>query len=104
MPFALLLLLLLVNLHEDWPNPLGLEPAASFLPTWAGMGLLALAAEFASLLTCRALRRHPSERIATMRMFARWKHWHLLGLLAYFLVALYVFAWGTTIQQAEQRW
>ncbi len=101
MPFALLLLLLLVTLHDDWPNPLGLEPLQSLLPTWAGMGLIALAAEFAGLFTCRALRRDPSQRSGVMRFFARWKRWHLAALLGYFLISLYVFAWGGTIQHLE---
>jgi STE24 endopeptidase len=103
MPFVLLLLLLLITLHDAWPNALGCDVAGSCFITWSGIMLLTLSAEFASWLSCRALRNDPARRTSVMRLFARWKRWHLLGLLGFFIFALYVFGWGWTIQQAEQQ-
>src|SRR6266700_3129563 len=105
MPFVLLLLLLLITLHDVWPlPPLGWDPAGSAIVTWLGIALWSATAEFASRLACWALRRDPSRRDAVMRLFTRWKTWHLLGLLGYFLVALYALGWGWTIQQCEKEW
>lgn len=104
MPFVLLLLLLLVTLHDSWPNPLGFDPVGSAAVTWLGFALLSVAAEFANCLTCWALRRDPSKRDAVMRKFTRWQSWHLLSLLGFFLLSLYLFGWGATVQQLEREW
>ena len=101
MPFLLLLLLLLITLHDAWPNPLRLDPDGSCFYTLAAVGLLILAGEFVNLLTCRALRRDPGQRAAFMHRHARLKRLHLLGLVGVFLLALYVLGWGGTIHEID---
>jgi STE24 endopeptidase len=101
MPLLLLLFLLLITLHDSWWNPLGLEPAESCFFTLCGSAGLILAAEFINLATCRALRRAPGDRTAIMRRHARFKRWHVIGLVAFFLVALYFLGWGNAIHSLE---
>ncbi|MCI0682062.1 MAG: M48 family metallopeptidase [Gemmataceae bacterium] len=104
MAFLLVLLLFLVTLHNAWPNPLGCEPAASWLIVWSGIALLWLATDLFGRLACRALRRAPDERAGVMRLYFRWKRWHGWCLIGFFLIALYVFGWGATIHQMEEAW
>lgn len=104
MPLLLLLLLLLVTLHDAWPNPLGCDPAASSLITWSGMSLVALMGDLAGRWACRAMRRDPAARAGVLRLYGRWKRWHQWGLVGFFLIALYTFGWGAAIHQAELAW
>ena len=102
MPLLLLLLLMLVTLHDAWPNPLGLDPAHSCFATLSGFGVLVLAMEFLNLLTRRALRRDPSKRSVIMRRYSRCKRWQLIGLVSFLFAALYLLGWGDAIQRAQE--
>lgn len=102
MPIFLLLLLLLITLHESWPNPLELGADRSCFYTLTGIAMLLLTGEFFNLTTRRALRRDPGERGAVMRKYARYKRWQLLAMIGFFLVALYSLGWGGTIAAVER--
>ena len=39
-----------------------------------------------------------------MKRFHRWRKWHLALLVGFSLSTLYLFAWGKTIQEADQVW
>jgi len=99
MALLLLLLLLLVTLHDAWWNPLGCDPAASWLITWSGVALILMMGELAGRLACRGLGRDPGQRPAVMRFYLRWKRWQTWGLVGFFLVSLYVFGWGHAIHE-----
>lgn len=100
----LLMLLLLVSLHDTWPQGFGLDPGSSLVGTLSGFGLLIVAMEFVNVLTRRAMRRDPSSRAAVMRFYGRLKRWHLIATFAFFFFALYLLGWGETIRAAEEAW
>lgn len=104
MPFLLLLLLLLVTLHETWPNPFGFTPLEAGLWTCAGVLALGVLAEALIHWTGWALRREPGNRYAIMRRYGRCKRWHVLAQGAFFLAALYGLGWGWAVHQAEEAW
>jgi Zn-dependent protease with chaperone function len=96
--------LLLVSLHDAWPNPLGLEPVGACLITGGGVLALAVVGEALIHFTCWTLRREPANRAAIIRRYTQFKRWHLLAQCGWFLAALYFFGWGRAVFQAGETW
>jgi STE24 endopeptidase len=97
MPFLLLLVLALVCLQRDWPEPPAWAGAAGAAAlAWAASGLFVAAAAFAGLRTRRDVRSGTLPRVAVARRFSAWKRRSFFALLAAYLVALCFLGWGWT--------
>ncbi|MFO0866904.1 MAG: M48 family metallopeptidase [Gemmataceae bacterium] len=102
MPFFLLILLALIYMQGQWPEPpLGVSLAGSLLMTAVGLGIFVLVAAFLSLRLRVALRRDPDHAGSHARQFAFWRRWHFFGMLAYFAVSLYALGWGHATKQLQ---
>jgi STE24 endopeptidase len=102
MPFFLLILLALIYMQGQWPEPpLGVSLAGSLLMTAVGLGVLVLMAAGLSLRLRLALRRDPEHAASHARHFAFWRRWHFFGMLAYFAVSLYALGWGHATKQLQ---
>lgn len=98
MPFIFLLLFALVCLQTswprlfDWPSPaacailVGTIVATSWLTAWLIAKTLAW-----------QMTRHPEQRGALLRRYARWRRWHFIALLSAFVAALYLLGWGKVL-------
>jgi STE24 endopeptidase len=101
MPFLLMLLLTLACLPEveDWPAPdawVG-SPVGSALLTWLWVGLAAAWAFLISRKVRRALAPSSRRPNVIQGRYARLRFYHLIGLLAGYGLALYVFGWGWAV-------
>jgi Zn-dependent protease with chaperone function len=99
MPFFLLLLLALLSLQAQWPEPPSwcgwwgslLTPLAGLLVLWASAAWLARR-QAASLL------RNPGDRNALMRRYQRQRRRHVLALTAFYLITLFFLGWGWCVR------
>jgi Zn-dependent protease with chaperone function len=92
MPFLLLLVLTLICLQTDWPEPpLGLGTWGSALLTWGGVGVLLLVAELLTRKLCRMLQTAGHGRYLSSA-----RRYYVYALLAFYACALYGFGWGWT--------
>ncbi|MBX9679321.1 MAG: M48 family metalloprotease [Gemmataceae bacterium] len=95
MPFFLLILLALIYMQGQWPEPpLGVSLSGSLLVTAVGLGVFVLLAAVLSLRLRLALRRDEGHANYHVRHFSFWRRWHFFGLLIYFGVSLYALGWG----------
>jgi Zn-dependent protease with chaperone function len=99
MPFLLLLLLTLICLQGQWPNPLGWQsPLPASLLTWACVGLMVAAAGVLARRGAGQLHRHPDQRSSLLRRYAKLRRYHGYSLIAVFLTTLYVVGWGWAVR------
>src|SRR5262249_18371472 len=99
--FLLMLLLTLACLPEveDWPAPdawVG-SPVGSALLTWLWVGLAAAWAFLISRKVRRALAPSSRRPNGIQGRYARLRFYHLIGLLAGYGLALYIFGWGWAV-------
>jgi len=97
MPFLLLLVLTLVCLQADWPEPpfdLGLGGSA--LLTWGGVGVLFVVAELLTRRLCCRLQSETHGRSDVFRNLGSTRRYFVYALLAFYALALYGFGWGWT--------
>jgi Zn-dependent protease with chaperone function len=100
MPFLLLLILTVACLPGKWPEaPAWLGPGGCLLFTWAGTALLVGLAGVMARFLCRRLIRDPGERPAVLRRYGSLRYYHLLGLLTFYLTALYSLGWTDTVRR-----
>lgn len=95
MPFLFLLVLALICLQNEWPEPpfaLGLPGIA--LLTWGGVAGLAAVSAIVSRRLARRLHHDPARRPLVMRHFSRFRRYFLYCLLTFYGLALYLFGWG----------
>jgi STE24 endopeptidase len=100
MPFLLLLILTLICIQGQWPNPLGWQSAlvASAL-TWGSMAVLVVAAGLLALRASRNLHRDPDHRASLLRRYGKLRRYHGYALIAFFLAALYLGGWGWAVKE-----
>lgn len=102
MPFFLLILLALIYMQGQWPEPpLGVSLAGSLLMTAVGLGIFVLLAAVLSLRARLALRRDEEHASYHVRHFSFWRRWHFFGILIYFAVSLYALGWGHATKQLQ---
>jgi Zn-dependent protease with chaperone function len=97
MPFLLLLLLTLVCLPEPQersapPDWLGTEGCVVL--TWLNVLIVAGVAAFVGMRARRTLLRQPALRDEFLHRYPRWRFYHLVGLIAVYGTALFLFGWG----------
>ena len=103
MPLLLLLLLTVACLPENWPLILDWGSFrinllfASGL-TWLGIALIIFAAAWLAHKVQLSIRAHPQARETLLQQYARRRYYHLLGLIGFYTLALYVLGWGWSIQ------
>ncbi len=105
MPFLLLLVLTLACWPDNWPKPfwcawagLELNPLAFGLLTWLGVALVIGQAAVLARRTRRQLISNPGGRESILEDYGNARFYHLLGLLAFYGLALYLLGWGWTVQ------
>src|SRR5437879_2045382 len=100
MPFLLLLLLAMVCIPANWPQPLSWvgipdgNPLLFAALTGLGVCLLVASAARLSRRTRRELFLHPMHREDILHDFSVARHRLLYGLYAFFLLAVFVLGWG----------
>jgi len=97
MPFLLLLLLTLVCLPEPQdrsPPPDWLGTEGCVVLTWLNVLVVAGVAGFLGMRARRTLLRQPALRDEFLHRYPRWRFYHLVGLIAVYGVALFLFGWG----------
>jgi Zn-dependent protease with chaperone function len=104
MPILLLLLLTVACLLERFPPPPVAElvvptPALCAVLTWAGVALLLLLAYVIGWLVRRQARSNYLDREHIQRRFANWRSGHMLAMVIFYGLALYVLGWGWTVQK-----
>ncbi len=95
MPFLLLLVLTLICLQREWPEPLhdsGLEGSLIF--TWGGVVAFVAAGWLLALRARRCLASNPIQRSRLLRRFSAQRRYLMLGQVAFFLTALCLLGWG----------
>src|SRR5205809_716513 len=98
MPFLLLLVLTLICLQRDWPEPAWWGAPGSIALTWLGVTLFVAAAYvFAKSLEHR-LSHQPDERHRLLRRYATLRRRHGFALLAFYLLAIYLLGWGWSVK------
>jgi Zn-dependent protease with chaperone function len=100
MAFVFLIVVAVASLPGKWPHPpawLGADGSA--LAAWFGAALWVAVAALSSWASQRQLARAPLERSATLRRYAKYRRLHLVGLLTFYLVALYPLGWADTVRQ-----
>jgi len=105
MPFFLLLLLALLSLQAEWPQP------PSWIGEWgslgaAAAGLLAfwLSAAWLAHRQTQRLARDAEMRSLLLPRFQTHRRRHFLMLGAFFLIALFSLGWGWTVRQYWGEW
>jgi len=102
MPFFLLILLALIYMQGQWPEPpLGVSFAGSLLMTAVGLGIFVLLAAALSFRYRQRLAQDGGHTNFHIRQFAFWRRWHYFGMLIYFGVALYALGWGYVSRQLQ---
>lgn len=101
MPLLLILLLSLACMPESWSAPGSwIEgPWQSVLMLGSGVGTLIGLALWTTCSVRMQLQRPSAELEEVFRYYCRRRRWHLLGLLALYLLALYVFGFGWALYQ-----
>ena len=103
MPFFLLLLLALLSLQGQWPEPPDwLGPWGSLLAPLAGVTLIWLAAAWFAERQVRQLRANPDRRSTLVRQFQKHRGRHFLVLALFYLASLFFLGWGWTIKATWQ--
>jgi Zn-dependent protease with chaperone function len=104
MQFLLLLFLMLPCLPDHWTQVAWIPSVeSSSVLTWLGIALAVLfAAIIARGVRSRLLGR-PEERELWLRRYGRFRLLHTFGLFGIYLVALYFFGWGWTVQSFFSR-
>ena len=104
MPFIFLLLFALVCLQTkwepvSWPEPAGcaILVGTIVLTSWLVAGVIAKALSW-------QMARHPEQRSALLRRYARCRRWHFIGLLFAYLVSLYLLGWGNVLSDFWKEW
>ncbi len=103
MPLLLLLLLTVACLPENWPlthdwgsQTRSLELSSAF--TWGGIVLVVAAAAALASWVRRSIRNRPEPRESILRRYLSWKFYHLVLLIGFYVVSLYLLGWGWTVQ------
>jgi Zn-dependent protease with chaperone function len=97
LPFLVLLVLTLVCLQGQWPEPPGwLGPGGSALVTGLGLLGLAGAAARSGRRLCTRLHADPAAREGLLAACGRHRRRLVLGLIGYYVLALYLLGWGWT--------
>jgi Zn-dependent protease with chaperone function len=103
MPFIIYLLLAVVCWPDNWAKPFwadwwGGNEITFALLTWSGVALVvALAGHLASRVR-RQLRDDPGQRESILESYSSRRFYHLLTLLGFFGLALYILGWGWTVR------
>jgi Zn-dependent protease with chaperone function len=98
MPFVVLIIFALAYVQTRWPEPVGwLTPFGGALMTWGGVVLGVAAAQWIVWRFQRCLRQAPERAGVFLRRYLRCRQWHLYGMLAGYLSALYLAGWGWTV-------
>jgi Zn-dependent protease with chaperone function len=97
MPFLLLLVLALICLQRDWPEPPAWAGAGgSALLAWAAAGLFVATSALAARRARRQLTAGLLPRNSVARRYSAWKRRSFFALLAAYLAALCLVGWGWT--------
>jgi STE24 endopeptidase len=100
MPFLLLLLLTLICIQGQWPNPLGWQsPLAASALTWGGMAVLVVAAGLLARRASTNLHSDIDQRSSLLRRYSKLRRYHGYAMIAFFLAALYFGGWGWAVRQ-----
>ena len=101
MPVLLLLILTLICIQGQWPNPLGWHSSLLVSAiTWGSMAVLVVAAGLLALRASRRLQQDPDQRAVLLRRYSKLRRYHGYALIAIFLADLYVGGWGWIIRPA----
>jgi Zn-dependent protease with chaperone function len=103
MPLLLLLLLTVACLPENWPLPYewGSQERALELSsalTWGGVILVVAAAAAMASWVRWSIQTRPEARESILRRYLSWKFYHLVLLIGFYVVSLYLLGWGWTVQ------
>lgn len=97
MPFLLLVILAVASMQTRWPEPPGwLMPLGSVLVMWFGIIVFIISAGWFVHCCKQRLQQEPERSGLWLRRYARFRRWHLIGLLVFYLLALYLAGWGWT--------
>lgn len=97
MPFLLLLVLTLTCFQSHWPEPPFELGALGCLLTWVGVAGFAAVSGGTTRRLSRALHSDMSQRSAIVRRFAHFRRYFAYGLIAFHVLALYLFGWGSAV-------
>jgi Zn-dependent protease with chaperone function len=101
MPFLLLLVLALVCLQREWPEPPEWAGAAgSVLLTWVAVVAFVGSAGLLSRRLRVRLGGEDVPRPSLLRRYSAWRRYHFFGLLAAYLTLLCLLGWGWTARRA----
>jgi Zn-dependent protease with chaperone function len=103
MPFLLLLVLTLICIQGSWPQPrFGLDIVGATAMTWTGVVVFLVLAAILARYFSRHLRGDPAGRQVIQRRFSKYRRRYGQLLIAFYILALYVFGWGWVIKGDPQ--
>ena len=95
MPFLLLLVLTLISLQREWPQPPQWAGMAGGIAlTWAGVAVFLAQAWVAAWRVRRRLTADTAVRAALLRRHASHRRRHVLALITFYLIAVCALGWG----------
>src|SRR5262249_22559698 len=98
MPFLLLLVLTLISLQREWPEPPWAGTAGGIALTWAGVALSLGQAWISSWRVRRRLASDGAARAALLRRHAGYRRRHALALIGFYLIAVCALGWGWAVR------
>jgi Zn-dependent protease with chaperone function len=98
MPFLLLLVLTLICLQREWPEPPWLGLTGGIALTWAGVGLFLGVAWVKARRVRGRLSDDLSTRATLLRSHASHRRRHALALIGFYLLAVCILGWGHVVR------
>src|SRR5262249_10141875 len=99
MPFLLLLVLTLISLQREWPQPPDWAGMAGGIAlTWAGVALFLGQAWITSWRVRRRLASASGTRSSLLRRHAGSRPGHALALIGFYLIAVCALGWGWVVR------
>jgi len=100
MSIMLLLVLALIAMQTAWPPaPDWLGTGGSLAATLLGLAVIFVVGSVYTSLCCRAMRAAPANRRQVLLRFHSRQKLYFMALLGYFLAALYLLGWGSTLKE-----
>jgi Zn-dependent protease with chaperone function len=99
MPFLLLLVLTLICLQREWPEPPWAGLAGGVALTWAGVSIFLGEAWVAARRVRRRLTDDLATRAGLLRRHASFRRRHVLALITFYLIAVCVLGWGRAVRE-----